>query len=214
MHERSTADLDRDSIRRAMVALLAERGYGELTVDLLLATAGVGRDVFVRHFRSLDECFNEVWEECKDSLVEVTSSAFASQSSWRDGMRAAAWAFCRWIREDHARARVLLVDLNDASERVSASRDFVMESYIGMIDKGNIERRRGEPVPRAQAEGIMGGIWDGAALATKSGAFDDLPAAIPQAMYVTVYPYLGIEAAEEELDRGPADIARYERDDP
>ena len=206
------SDPERDRICAALVALVAERGFPEVTLEALLQRAGTDRAGFERHFADLGQCFAAVWEECKDELVSRTSTAYFSAAGWREGMRRAAWAFCRWIQEDHGRARILLVDISSASEMVVATRDFVMEAYVDLIDEGDRERPPGAPpVPRVEAEAIMGAIWQGAAAKTKAEAFEGLPAVIPEAMYLTVFRYLGHEAAQEELRRGPEDIARYER---
>jgi AcrR family transcriptional regulator len=203
-------DLERDRIRLALIALVAERGYLDTSLEAVLDRAGTDHAGFARRYRDLDACFAEIWEEHKQEFLRVTAKAFASRSRWRDGMRAAAWAFCRFLQSDPDRARFFLVDFYFAGEAVQASRDVVMSRYADLIDRGN-EERPDASVPRAHAEAIMGAIWEGAVGRIRAEDFDGIPEAIPQAMYLTVLPYLGPEAAREELRRGPADIGRYRR---
>jgi hypothetical protein len=126
-------------------------------------------------------------------------------------MRDGAWAYCRFLQEDPNRARFFLVELNNAREIVQASRDVVMDDYTDRVHLGRFERPEAADVPRAQAEAIMGALWEGAVAAARADNLDYLPQAMPQAMYLTVMPYLGVQAAGEELARGPDDIARYQR---
>jgi hypothetical protein len=45
--------------------------------------------------------------------------------------------------------------------------------------------------------------------AVSDGDLERMPELVPQLMYIAVLPYQGAEAAEAELRRGPADLARY-----
>lgn len=206
----TSSAVTRERIRASLRALVAERGYPGTTVEAVLDRAGVDPAAFSRHYPSLDACFVEVWDEYKDEFLRTTSAGFASAETWREGMRAAAWRFCRFLQEDPARARFFLVEFNFAGEAVRARRDVVMARYAELIDRAN-EEREGPPLPSAQAEAIIGAIWEGAVTQIRSGEFQGFPQLIPQAMYLTVYPYLGLAAAQEELRRGPDDIARYRR---
>lgn len=202
---------ERQRIRAALVALVAERGYRETTLADVLARAGVDRLAFARHYPDLEACFADVWEDYKEDFLRVTATGFTSSDDWLEGMRAAAWAYCRFLQADHDRARFFLVEFNYAGEAVHASRDLVMEAYADLIDCGNEVRAGAERVPREQAEAIMGAIWEGAVSRILAGEFDAFPEAIPQAMFLTVFPYLGLAAAQEELRRGAADVERYRR---
>jgi AcrR family transcriptional regulator len=210
----TTLDLptQRLRIRRALIDLVAERGYGQTGLSAVLERAAIDRAAFERHYPQLQDCFVEIWEDYKRQFLSRTGEAFEAADSWRARMRAAAWAYCRFLLEDRDRARLFLVDFHDGGEAVQASRDVVIDRYADLIDAGNAERPPEiDVVPKAQAEAIVGASWEAALGRVRAGAFDELPEAIPQAMYFTVLPYLGAGAAEEELRRGPADIAAYQR---
>jgi AcrR family transcriptional regulator len=194
----------------AFVDLIAERGYHDTTLSALLERVGFDQREFQRHFAGLDDCFAVLWEQSKDQVVLALSAAFLSADTWREGMRRAAWAFCRWLQENPGRARALLVDVAYAPDEVRAYRDSVINAYIELVHLGRHERPEAAHVPRASAEAVIGAIWERAGAEVNAGRFDRLPAQVPQMMYVMVAPYLGTEAAEEELRRGPEDIAAYE----
>jgi AcrR family transcriptional regulator len=209
--EGAPAGPERERIRAAMRSLVAERGYRETTLADLLTRADVDEAAFERHYPDLEACFAEIWEEYVTEFIDVTGLGFYSNEDWREGMRAAAWGFCRFIQADEDRARFFLIEFNYAGEAVHARRDVVMRAYAVLIDRGNEARTAPEPVPRVQADAIIGAIWEGAVIRVLNGEFDQFPAAIPQGLFLTVLPYLGLEAAQEEMRRGPEDIARYER---
>jgi AcrR family transcriptional regulator len=202
---------ERERIRESLRALVAERGYRKTTLADVLDRAEVDEAAFERHYPDLEACFAEIWEAYKDEFIRVTELGFASSEDWREGMRAAAWEFCRFIQGDEVRARLFFVEFNYAGEAVHASRDVTMRAYADQIDRGNEVRTGPDPVPRAQAEAIIGAIWEAAVVRILKGDFAGFPEAIPQGLFLTVFPYLGLNAAQEELRRGPEDIARYER---
>jgi AcrR family transcriptional regulator len=202
---------ERDRLRAAFVDVVAERGYRATHVQTLLDRTGLDYAAFRRHYASLEAVFAELWEEAEEELVERTSTAFFSGSSWREGMRAAAWKLCRWTQSNPRRARLMFVELAFAGEALRARRDQTFTAYAALIHRGREERPEAADVLFARAEATMGAIWNRLASSVRAGEFDALPYQVPQMMFMTVMPYLGAEAAREELRRGPKDIDRYER---
>ena len=66
---------------------------------------------------------------------------------------------------------------------------------------------------RSEYEAIVGAIYGAAVAGMQGGGVEKLPELVPQLLYIAVLPYLGAEAAEEELRRGPDDLVLYRRGD-
>ncbi len=211
MPQAEEATDERTRLRAAFVDLVSERGYRATTLVALLERAGVDRAAFYRHYNDLEACFAELWEEAKAEIVAWTTTAFAAAPTWRDGMRAAAWKLCRWTQENPRRARLMFIELVFAGEALRASRDQTFGAFAQMVHRGREERPEAATVPFARAEATMGAIWNRLASSVRANEFDALPYQVPQMMFMTVMPYLGADAAREELRRGPKDIASYER---
>lgn len=152
----------------------------------------------------------EIWQELAREFVERTEAAFAKGDCWREGMRLQAWDLCRYIVEDHDRIR-FLIEVSRSEELAEANRDFVMQRCADLIHRGRLEREQAADIPRAQAEALVGAFWEGVAAYLKAGTLDALPEGVPQMLYLTMLTYLGPEVAEEELQRGPDDLARFRR---
>ena len=200
----------RKRIRETAVQLVAERGYGRAELGELLERLAIEREDFERSYPNLAACYAEAWIELSDKGGRRVRAAFAAQSEWHEALRAAAWACCRYIQEDLARAR-FLVELGSYDEAVRATRDVAMAGFAELIDLGGVDRQGPRP-PLSIAEGIVGAIWERISKLVRNDELDSVPVAIPEMMYVAVLPYLGPEAAQEELRRGPGDIARYLHD--
>jgi AcrR family transcriptional regulator len=211
MPDPTKAGLERDRICTALVAVVGEYGYPATTLELVLGRASVDHATFAKHFSSFDACFEEVWKGLAQEFVGRSLAAYAAADNWRDGMRAQAWELCRFLQEDHTRARICMVETTYATEMIRANRDELHRAYADLIHLGRTEREEAFQIPYAQAEGVMGALWERATKTVARGAFEDLPKQVPEMMYIVVLPYLGLEAAKEELRRGPGDIARYER---
>lgn len=128
--------------------------------------------------------------------------ATASRSEWRDRLRAAAYAVVRFLQENPSAGRLLFVDLLAAGEHGVLLRDQGMQAAIELVDEGRVylEGSRAEGrVTRATAEGIAGGVYRTVARAIEDGDFRKLDALVPQMMYLVLTPYLGSDAAMEEL---------------
>jgi len=206
------AEGDRARLRAALIGLVAEAGSHAVTAVAVTERAGLGAEAFERAFPGLsfEECLAEVWQESTQEFLERTGGAYAAAGGWREGLRAAAWAYCRFLQDDRERAR-FLIDVTFAGEMVHANRDFVMDAYTELVHLGRFEREEAAGLDRVVAEGIVGAIWEWAANGVRTDTLDRLPTQVPGMMYLTVLPYLGADAAMEELQRGPADLARYER---
>lgn len=153
------------------------------------------------------------WERMTDEHVAVVESAAAAEGSWRDGLRAAAYAALRFHQEDPVRARFFLIEVLAAGEFAQRRRELMMNAFIALIDSARLELADPESVPRTEAEAIVGAIYQAAVAGMQGGGVEKLPELVPQLLYIAVLPYKGAEAAEEELRRGPGDLVLYRRGD-
>ncbi len=208
------AEQEQDRICRALVSLIDERGYSEIALEDLLERAEVDRAGFEACFSSLDECFAEVWKAYTQTMAEPLLAAYWAYDSWRDGMRALAWELCRQILADHLRARICMVEVNFGGELVQGTRDLVLGGYVELVHLGSKEEPHGAEVPRAQAEAVVGAVWDRAGRIIMARNFDAVVDDVPELLYLIFLPYLGPEVAQEELRRGREDVARFKRDAP
>jgi hypothetical protein len=84
---------------------------------------------------------------------------------------------------------------------------------VEMVDGARSELDDPDSIPRSEAEAVVGAIYEGLLGVVSEGDLERLTEHVPQLMYIAVLPYLGVEAAEEELRRGPDDLARYRSED-
>ncbi len=194
---------ERQLIVAAMVELVAERGYKATTVKQLLERAGVGRAGFRRLFAGKRACFLEAYEELSGRFSEHVFAAFESEEEWRDGLRAAAYAAASWIDEHPGEARYATIETMAAGEFAVERREATLRRFVDLVDAGRGQLDEPDSVSRAMAEGVVGGILGMLTKNLRRGVRARVEEVVPDLMFLAVRPYLGQEAAREELSIPP-----------
>lgn len=190
---------ERQRIAKAMLELVAEQGYAATTVKQVLERAEVSRADFKRLFAGKRNCFLQVYEELSERFGRCVFAAFESEDEWRDGLRAAAYAAARWIRDHPREARYGALEMMAAGEFAQARRDETLRSFVDLIDSGREQLDKPDSVSRSMAEGVIGGIIGMLTKNLRRGIRVRAEELVPDLMFLAVRPYLGHDAAREEL---------------
>lgn len=198
-----TADAQAHRLRESLLDLCAERGYADLELSDLLERAGIDEEFFRSRYADLDACFAAVLGDVYDEFFEAAQKAVADQRGWRDRMRATAYALLRFLRADERVARLAAVEVQYAGD--DAQRLFLetFNRLVKLLDEGSSEAGGPESPGLATAIGIGGVLFARLQEAVAKGELDLGEEEIPELMYAAVFPYLGAEAAEEELHIPP-----------
>jgi AcrR family transcriptional regulator len=205
-----TGSSERAQIVDAVIEIAAERGYGETTIESIVERAGLDRPAFDRHFRGKYDCFISAWQDLNEECLETMVRAYESAEQWPDKLRAVADQIVRNLRDDPSRAS-FGVEVLAAGDAARARRDMTMRVVAGLIDAGRNQMEDPEAVPHTTAEALAGSAYGQIYSRVVRGAVDELPALVPQLMSAAVMPYLGVEAAMDELRRDSGPQERYGR---
>lgn len=192
-------DPARERIAAALIELVAEQGMERTTVAMICARAGVARTSFDRCFRGKEDCFLHVLDEVAEGLCESAMTAYVRPTRWHDRIWAAAWAAMRFLREDPARARFLILEANGAGSRAQARRDLVLGRMADLIDAGRHELPGSAAISRSTAELVSGAIYGAMIDKVREGAIERQEEFLSELVYIAMMPYLGARAAEDEL---------------
>ena len=177
----------------------ASAGYKKLKLKDLLERAEMDKATFRRHYADLDALFASVLEGVYDEFFVRAQEAVADQTGWRDRMRATAYALLRYLREDERVARLAAVEVQYAGRR---AQELFLETFnrlVKLLDEGSAEAGGPESPSLATAIGVGGVVFARVQEAVAEGELGLGEEEIPELMYAAVFPYLGAEAAEEEL---------------
>lgn len=186
-------------LREALLDLCAERGYAALELPELLDRAQLDQPAFERHYADLDACFTAVLGEVYGEFFADAQKAVAGERGWRDRMRATAYALLRFLRRDERVARLAAVDAQAGGEHAQRLFLETFNRLVDLIDEGSAEASGPESPSRATALGVGGVLFARIQEAVAEGELSLGEEEIPELMYGAVFPYLGAEAAAEEL---------------
>lgn len=193
-----------ERVRAAAVDIVLERGYPDASAAAIADRAGVDRTAFESRFAGKEDCCVKVYEAHLAEFDQRLLAAFGAEPAWRDGLRAAAYAALAYIRDNQRAAKYDLIVLGEGGESFHLVRDRYMQRAVELVDAGRHEPQAPDDLSRAAAEGVLGAIY--IFLTRMLAAEADTSEAaqsVPQLMYVAVRPYLGHEAAREELQIPP-----------
>jgi AcrR family transcriptional regulator len=193
-------------VQRARMVLaarqvVADEGYGRMSVERVVARAGVSRKTFYDLFENREDCFLEAFDDALAHAARVVGEAYAGESSWRERIRAGLAALLALLDEEPELRAVCVVEALAAGPRVLAHRAQAVRALIAAVDEGRAEAR-GDPPPLT-AEGVVGAVFSVIhARALQDGAKPEpLSGLLGQLMAMIVLPYQGPAAASRELTR-------------
>jgi AcrR family transcriptional regulator len=120
-----------------MVEVVAERGYADASLELVIGHAGVSHRTFYNCFESRDACFEELLDLASARALELIACAFAREAVWRDGVRSALASLLVFLDSEPLLARVWLVDsmgagswaLECRERKLAAMRELALASW-------------------------------------------------------------------------------------
>jgi AcrR family transcriptional regulator len=188
----------RERCKEAMLELVISRGYEATTVEDVAALAGVGRGEFDQCFASKEECAIAVFDHFQADFETKVMAAYASEETWPDNLRAAAYAIADWSTENPRGMRFGTVEMLWISDAAQARRLHGFETFLGMIEAGREVAPDPDQVPPHAAGRLMGSVAEILTRRIQGKGFD-ARAFVPELMALIVTPYLGEEAAAREL---------------
>jgi AcrR family transcriptional regulator len=194
-----------EAIREAVLDLVFESGYEAATMESICERAGIGPTRFKQLLRDRDDCFVQVHASNMVFLEKLAFDSYNAEESWREGLRASAYATGYYLRE-HLREVSFgpAIRPSAAGAEVEARYSQMLQRVVELIDAGRHELEDPDSISRAVAEGAVGSVKHFITAGLKDGGrYPTVEELVPQLMYFAVRPYLGVEAAEEELTIPP-----------
>jgi AcrR family transcriptional regulator len=197
-------EVQRTRVLEALVDAMAERGAdgAGVTVTEVIARAGVSGRAFHEEFPDRESCLLAALELGVERARRRVLSAYDAESRWLDAVKAALVAFLRFLEEEQALGRLLVVYSLSGGERVLRRRVELLAVLAEAVDRGRLEGPAGRQQPPAViAEGVVGAvlaILQNRLLADGEVVVMDLFGAL---VSIVVLPYLGVGVARRELLR-------------
>jgi AcrR family transcriptional regulator len=187
----------RERILQGMLKAVGNQGYERTTVQDAIAEAGVYRQAFYDSFDDKEDCYLQALDAGSAWVELAMRDAALGEVTWRGQLRGALTGLLRFLDEQPAVGRALLVEVHAAGPRAVAKRTEAMSRAAAMVDRAREESNDGAPA--ISAEAVVAGIL--AVLHSRLAAdqTSEYIRLLPELMYLAVLPFFGTDAASEAM---------------
>src|SRR3954453_5272055 len=204
---------ERERLLEAMLRVAAAKGYEATTVRDVIEGAGVSEQTFEQPFGDKESCFLEAYEAVFDVLLAHMTSAFeaAAGRPWPEGFSAAVGALVRRVATRGALfglpsigagiARLSMVEVTAAGDDARARYRSALARFTPFLEEGREYAAGGEELPADTARFAIGGATSMIFDEIRAGRGPELRRILPDLVFAVLMPYLGPEAAEDEMRR-------------
>jgi AcrR family transcriptional regulator len=192
--------IQRERLIAAMTRAVAEVGYNALTVEDVLARAGTSRPTFYEQFEGKEDCFLAAFDASAAQLwARIDTVVSNAGGNWRERLRSGIAELLRFVEDEPAAARALIVEARASSADSLRRRDELLDRFAACID-AVVREDLDEPPSAVAAAGVVGGIESVLYARLQKADAEPPDELLPSLMYFVILAYAGHEAADDELD--------------
>jgi AcrR family transcriptional regulator len=201
----------RDRILDAVAQAAAELGYAEMSVEAIIARAGVSRRTFYDHFKNKEDAFLAAYDAVVRQQARHIRRAYFKETTVRQRLRAGIRAYMEFIASEPDLARMCIVEVLAAGPRAMAKRNEAMRMFAEIIEDNIHELLPGCRRAALAAETIVGGIHEVVFSRTLANRIDELPGLADDLLVTILMLDVGadkVNAAAHYLDDEAGDHPR------
>jgi AcrR family transcriptional regulator len=194
---------ERERVLEAMVRMAAAKGYEATTVTDVVEFAGVTQESFDEMFESKEACFLEAYDAVFDVLVAHVTAAFeaAADEPWPEQIEAGLGALVELLAAEADIARMAMVEVTAAGEDARERYRALLTRFTPFLEEGRTYSGQAEELPADTARFAVGGATSMIFDEVRAGRGPELKRILPDLVFAVLMPYLGSEAAEDEMRR-------------
>jgi len=197
-------EVQRTRILEAMAEAMYDRGAGGATVTLaeVIDRAGISSGAFHEAFADREACLLAAFELAVQRARRRVSAAYDAEPRWVDAVKSGLAELLRFLEQEPALGRLLVVYSMGGGERVLRRRVETLDALAAVIDRGRLESPAGRQAPtRVIAEGVVGAVLAVLQNRLLADAPEPVIGLFGSLVSIVVLPYLGVSVARRELTR-------------
>jgi AcrR family transcriptional regulator len=190
---RSSVHADqRRRILRAVGELVAERGYSDVTVELIVKRAHVSFKTFYKHFAGKEECFVALFEAAFSRTERTIRQRLAAQPlPWAEQVVLALSTMIEQIVADPVIARAVMVESPTVGPAIISRYQQATKAFVPLFRAGRELNSRGEELPDTIEDTLAGSVFWSAYERLIVGEAEELTAYLPVLLELIFRTYLG-----------------------
>lgn len=151
----------RQALRRRLLdatrTVFTRVGYHGLSVELVLAEAGLSRPTFYKYFRNTDAAIDQVIQDVNDRLIDSLLAAVSGQADPFAAVEAGLYAWRRWGEELGPMLRPLFAELHDPHSPAARHRARTLGILAARLAETTAGFGRPQPT-RLQVDALLNGV--------------------------------------------------------
>ena len=182
--------------------MAAKKGYAATPITEVVEVAGVSTATFYELFEDKEECFLEAFGAVNDVVIAHVSAAYeaASGEPWPERISTALRALLELLSAEADVARLTMVEVGAAGEPARERYGVALGRFTSFLEEGR-EYSEQNDLPADTARFAVGAgtslIFD----EIRAGRGPELERILPDLVFAVLMPYLGSDAAKEEMAR-------------
>jgi AcrR family transcriptional regulator len=194
---RSSAHADqRRRILRAVGELVAERGYSDVTVELIVKRAHVSYKTFYKHHRSKEECFLALFESAFSSTEKKIRERLAAEPlPWAEQVVLALRTLVEAIIAEPVIARAVIVESPTVGPAITERYEQATKAFVPLFRAGRELNPHGAELPATIEDTLAGAVFWSAYQRLIVGEAGQLDAYLPVLLELVLRSYVGPDEA-------------------
>ena len=190
----------RSRIIEAIADVSSTAGYSTMSVEDIIATAGISRRTFYDYYASKEDAFVKAYEDISSRVLTEVRVAYDDAEGFAGRIEAALSALLHYFGSNPDYAEMCLVQVMSAGPDAVARRDEKLRQFSELIIDGASQELPKRGLPSAiVAEGVVGGIYEILYARVVRGRIHQMPELLPDLVYSALLPYVGsAEAAGQQ----------------
>jgi AcrR family transcriptional regulator len=185
--------------------------YAAMTVEDIIAAAGVSRRTFYDHFRSKDDAFLASYDAYASRLRERVEARLETAEGFTARVAALVEAVLEYYASEPGAAHVCVVEVLAAGPSAIQKRTQTLAWLADLVEEAASSLpKRGRP-GRFVAETLLGGLYEAIHARAIAGRLDELPEIGPDLIAILTLPYIGAERSAAARRSAKARLRRRSR---
>lgn len=180
----------------------ARKGYEAATVAEVAAAADISRQRFHELFADKQACFLAAYDAAVDVLLAFVTSTFErTDAPWPDRIVASLRSGIEFMAAEADIARMAVVEISAVGEDARIRYRAALGRFTYFLEEGRTVSPQGDELPADTAGFAIGGATSMIFDEVRAGRGPELRRILPDLLFAVLMPYIGPEAAEDEMRR-------------
>lgn len=183
----------------ATAELVAEHGYRDTTIEMIVRNAKVGYATFYRNYPDKEKCFLALLEVATERTARLVKAAYdAEDGPWTDKVAAALDVLLGEAVAHPAAARAFLVEALTAGPEAVERHETALQRFAPLLRPGRELCSRDVELPETLENTLVGGVFWLVNLRLLAGEASEIHALLPEVLEFVFRSYVGEDEAARE----------------